>query len=64
MRCGVPDSLASLTLWFTRSMSTILCVRSSSDLMPDSSVIDGLTVSGGTGRTCSTNHSGRATWGL
>ena len=51
MRWGVPDSFASLTLWLTLRMSTILCVRSSSDLIPDSRVIDGLTVSGGTGST-------------
>ena len=60
MRCGVPDSLDSRTLWLTLSMSTTLWVRSSSERIPDSSVIEGLTVSGGTGRTCRTNHSGLA----
>ena len=32
-------------------ISTSLCVRSSSDLIPVSSIIDGLTVTGGTGST-------------
>ena len=39
--------------------STSLCVRSSSDLSPLSSVIEGLTVIGGTGRTFTIVHSGR-----
>ena len=41
-------------------MSTILCVRSSSDLIPVSNMIDGLTVTGGTGSAWSINHSGLA----
>ncbi len=44
-------------------MSTILCVRSSSDLIPVSRIIEGLTVTGGTGRTCRMNHSGLAVFG-
>ena len=44
-------------------ISTSLCVRSSSDLIPVSSIIDGLTVTGGTGSTCKTNHSGLAVSG-
>ncbi len=57
---GVPASLLSLSLWFTLMMSTILWVRSSSDLIPVSKIIDGLTVTGGTGRTWRINHSGLA----
>ena len=41
-------------------MSTILWVRSSSDLIPVSSIIEGLTVTGGTGNACKINHSGLA----
>jgi len=41
-------------------MSTILWVRSSSDLIPVSSIIEGLTVTGGTGIACKINHSGLA----
>ena len=44
-------------------MSTILCVKSSSDLIPVSKIIDGLTVTGGTGITCKINHSGLAVAG-
>ena len=44
-------------------MSTSLCVKSSSDLIPVSKIIDGLTVTGGTGKTWSTNHSGLAVEG-
>jgi hypothetical protein len=40
-----------------------LCVTSSSDLSPESSVIDGLTVTGGTGKAVSTIHSGLQTDG-
>ena len=39
-------------------------VKSSSDLSPVSKVIEGLTVTGGTGKTVNTNHSGLATSGL
>ena len=63
MSGGVPDSLLSLSLWFTRIISTILCVRSSSERMPVSSIMEGRTVTGGTGRTCSMNHSGLAVAG-
>ena len=56
--------MLSLTLWFTLRMSTILWVRSSSDRIPDSRVIEGLTARGGTGRTWRTNHSGLAAAGL
>ena len=44
-------------------MSTNLCVKSSSDLIPVSRIIDGLTVTGGTGRACKINHSGLAVFG-
>jgi len=44
-------------------ISTILCVRSSSDLIPVSKIIDGLTVTGGTGNACKINHSGLAVLG-
>ena len=44
-------------------MSTILWVRSSSDLIPVSKIIDGLTVTGGTGSACKINHSGLAVSG-
>ena len=44
--------------------STSLWVRSSSDLSPVSKVIEGLTVTGGTGSTVKTNHSGLATSAL
>ena len=60
MRGGVPASLLSFRRWFTRIISTILWVRSSSDLMPVSSIMEGRTVTGGTGSACSTNHSGLA----
>ena len=60
---GTPDSRASLSFWLIRIMSTSLWVRSSSDLIPDSSVMLGLTETGGTGITCSTAHSGRAAFG-
>jgi hypothetical protein len=63
MSGGVPASLLSLSLWFTLMISTSLCVKSSSDLIPVSSIIDGLTVTGGTGNTCNTNHSGLAVAG-
>ena len=63
MSGGVPASLLSLRRWFTLMMSTILCVRSSSDRMPVSSMMDGRTATGGTGRACRTNHSGRAVAG-
>ena len=60
---GVPASLLSFSLWLTLIISTILCVRSSSDLIPVSRIIDGLTVTGGTGKTCRINHSGLAVTG-
>src|SRR6266571_56265 len=44
-------------------MSTSLWVRSSSDLMPDSRVMEGLTETGGTGITWRTAHSGLAALG-
>jgi len=59
MSWGAPASLFSRNLWLMRSTSTSLWVRSSSDRSPDSSVMDGLTVTGGTGRAVRTIHSGR-----
>ena len=44
-------------------MSTNLWVRSSSERIPVSRIIEGLTVTGGTGNACKTNHSGRAVLG-
>src|SRR5207302_7346300 len=44
-------------------MSTSLCVKSSSDRIPDSRVMLGLTETGGTGITWRTAHSGRAALG-
>src|SRR5438093_12626346 len=52
MLMGTPDSSASRNFWLILMMSTSLWVRSSSDLMPDSKVIEGLTETGGTGITC------------
>ena len=45
-------------------MSTSLCVRSSSDLSPESNVIDGLTVTEGTSNNANTAHSGLAVLAL
>ena len=53
----------SFNLWLTRMISTILWVKSSSDLIPVSKIIDGLTVTGGTGSACKINHSGLAVAG-
>ncbi len=47
-----------------RRTSTSLWVRSSSDLSPDSRVMEGRTVTGGTGRAVKTIHSGLATSGF
>jgi hypothetical protein len=60
MSGGDPDSFASLTRALVLTTSTSLWVRSSSDLTPLSSVIDGLVATGGTGSTWRTNHSGLA----
>ena len=63
MLMGTPDSSASRSFWLILMISTSLWVRSSSDLMPDSRVIEGLTETGGTGMTWRTAHSGRAALG-
>ncbi|OPX57960.1 MAG: hypothetical protein A4E30_01612 [Methanomassiliicoccales archaeon PtaB.Bin215] len=63
MSCGAPASLFSRSLWLMRKTSTSLWVRSSSDRSPDSSVMDGRTVTGGTGNAVSTIHSGRQALG-
>ena len=63
MSWGAPAAMFSCSLWFILTMSTSLWVRSSSDRSPDSRVMEGLTVTGGTGRTVRTVHSGRATAG-
>ena len=60
---GVPASLLSFSLWLTLIISTILWVKSSSDLIPVSRIIDGLTVTGGTGNAWRINHSGLAVTG-
>src|SRR3972149_6438047 len=60
MSCGAPASRFSRSRWLIRSTSTGLCVGSSSERSPDSSVIDGRTVTGGTRSAVSTIHSGRA----
>ncbi len=54
----------SINLWLILKISTNLWVKSSSDLSPVSKVIEGLTVTGGTGNTVNTIHSGRATSGF
>ncbi len=56
--CGAPASMSCSSLWFILIMSTSLCVRSSSLLSPLSSVIDGLTFTGGTRSVVIMNHSG------
>src|SRR3989338_9868069 len=58
MTAGAPALMFSNSLWLILTMSPILCVKSSSLLSPDSSVIDGLIVTGGIARTVSTIHSG------
>ncbi len=63
MSWGAPASLFSLSLWLILRTSTSLCVTSSSDLSPDSRVMDGLTVTGGTGRAVRIIHSGLDTFG-
>src|ERR1041385_6877419 len=64
MSCGAPASRFSCRRWLMRMTSTSLCVRSSSERSPDSSVMLGRMVTGGTGRTVRTIHSGRHTAGL
>ena len=54
----------STNLWLIRKISTNLWVKSSSERSPVSKVMEGLTVTGGTGKTVKTNHSGLATSGL
>ena len=60
---GVPASLLSFSLWLTLMISTILCVKSSSERIPVSRIIEGLTVTGGTGNAWRINHSGLAVTG-
>ena len=55
---GAPASRFSLSLWLILRTSTSLWVRSSSDLSPESRVMEGLTVTGGTARAVRTIHSG------
>ena len=62
--CGAPESRFSLNLWLILNTSTSLCVRSSSDLSPESSVMDGRTVTGGTGKAVKIIHSGLETSGF
>jgi len=57
--CGAPASRFSMNRWLIRMMSTSLCVRSSSERWPLSSVIEGRVVTGGTGSTVMIIHSGR-----
>ena len=48
----------SNNLWLILTISPSLCVKSSSDLSPDSKVIEGLIVTGGIAITVKTIHSG------
>ncbi len=61
---GAPASRFSWNRWLILMMSTSLWVRSSSLLWPLSRVIDGLIVTGGTGRTVRSIHSGLAVSGF
>ena len=63
MSWGAPASRFSRNLWLILSTSTSLWVRSSSDLSPDSNVMEGRTVTGGTGRAVRIIHSGRQDFG-
>ncbi len=58
MNSGAPKSIFSANLLFILTISTSLCVKSSSDLSPVSSVIEGLTVTGGIGKRVMMNNSG------
>ena len=58
MSWGAPASRFSLSLWLILRTSTSLWVRSSSDLSPESRVMEGLTVTGGTASAVRTIHSG------
>ncbi len=64
MSVGAPASMFSFRRWLILMMSTSLWVKSSSERIPDSNVIEGRTYTGGTGNTWRTIHSGRATFGL
>src|SRR3989344_2329384 len=61
---GAPAFKFSQSLWFALIISDSLCVKSSSDLSPDSRVIEGRTVTGGTKRRVKTDHSGLHVIGL
>ena len=58
INCGAPASKLSFNLLLILIISTSLCVKSSSDFIPVSSVIDGLIVIGGTCSTVNINHCG------
>ncbi len=55
---GAPKSIFSSNLLFILTISTSLCVKSSSDLSPVSRVIEGLTVTGGIGKRVMIKNSG------
>mmetsp|Transcript_17047 Transcript_17047/g.43559 ORF Transcript_17047/g.43559 Transcript_17047/m.43559 type:complete len:216 (-) Transcript_17047:406-1053(-) len=61
MCAGAPPSWCFRRALDARTISTSLCVRSSSDLppLPPSMLTDGRTASGGMGSTLTMNHSGR-----
>jgi len=61
---GAPASRFSWKRWLILMMSTSLWVRSSSLLWPDSRVMEGRMVTGGTGSTVSIIHSGLAVAGF
>src|SRR3989337_278750 len=64
MSWGAPASRFSRSRWLIRRTSKSLWVRSSSERSPDSRVIDGRTVTGGTRRAVRAIPSGRATSGV
>ena len=58
MKSGAPMSMFSLSDWLILTMSTSLCVRSSSDFSPLSSVMLGRVVTGDTGNSVRRSDSG------
>ena len=60
MISGAPALMFSNKLWLILTISPSLCVKSSSLLSPDSSVMLGLIVTGGIGSTVKIIHSGLA----
>ena len=60
IKSGAPRSIFSFNLSLILTISTSLCVKSSSLLSPVSNVIEGLTVTGGIGSKVKISHSGLA----